>query len=240
MSTCWGSWQSRCVPAAVWPFLSCLISVAVFDFFCVPPYFTFAVSDYEYILTFAVMLVVAITISTLTIRIRMQAAHAVDRETRTQALYRLTKELTGDQRAFDAARIATDITREVFGCRVVIFLTEGPGKVSFRRRTTDDLPIPRSEEGVAQWAFDHKQRAGRGTDTLPGSTALYLPLRGFRHVVGVMAVLPETPARRPRSRSICSKCSRLRLRLQWSVPEFPPRLARRNCERKPNRCVVRY
>ena len=87
-------------------FLSCLISVAVFDFFCVPPYFTFAVSDYEYILTFAVMLVVAITISTLTIRIRMQAAHAVDRETRTQALYRLTKELTGDQRAFDAARIA--------------------------------------------------------------------------------------------------------------------------------------
>ena len=175
-------------------FLSCLISVAVFDFFCVPPYLTFAVSDYEYILTFVVMLVVAITISTLTIRIRMQAAHAVDRETRTQALYRLTKELTGHQRAFDAARIATDITREVFGCRVVIFLTEGPDKVSFRRRTTDDLPIPRSEEGVAQWAFDHKQRAGRGTDTLPGSTALYLPLRGFRHVVGVMAVLPETPA----------------------------------------------
>jgi two-component system, OmpR family, sensor histidine kinase KdpD len=175
-------------------FLSCLISVAVFDFFCIPPYLTFAVSDYEYILTFVVMLVVAITISTLTVRIRMQAAHAVDREARTQALYRLTKDLTGDRRAFDAARIATDITREVFGCRVVIFLTEDPGKVSFRRRTTDDVPIPRSEEGVAQWAFDHKQRAGRGTDTLPGSTALYLPLRGSRHVVGVMAVLPEGPA----------------------------------------------
>jgi two-component system sensor histidine kinase KdpD len=175
-------------------FLASLVSVAVFDFFCVPPYLDFAVSDYEYIFTFVVMLVVAVTISTLTIRIRMQAAHAVDREARTQALYRLTKELTGHHRAFDAARIATDITREVFGCPVVIFMTDDSGKVSFSRRTTDDLPVPRSEMGVAQWSFDHKQRAGKGTDTLPGSTALYLPLRGSRHVLGVMAVLPGTPA----------------------------------------------
>ena len=174
--------------------LACLISVAAFDFFCVPPYLTFAVSDYEYVLTFIVMLIVAVTISTLTIRIRTQAAHAVDRESRTQALYRLTKELTGDHRDFEAARIATEITREVFGCRVVIFLPETPGKISFRRRTTDVLPVPRSEEGVAQWAFDHKQRAGKGTDTLPGSTALYLPLRGSRHVVGIMAVLQENAA----------------------------------------------
>lgn len=174
--------------------LACLVSVAAFDFFCVPPHFTFAVSDYEYVLTFAVMLVVAVTISSLTLRIREQAAHAVDRESRTQALYRLTKELTGDLRDFEAAQIATGITREVFGCRVVIFLPEAPGKISFRRRTTDDLPLPRSEEGVAQWVFEHAQRAGKGTDTLPGSTALYLPLRGSRRVVGVMAVLPESAA----------------------------------------------
>ena len=121
-------------------FFACLISVAAFDFFCVPPYLTFAVSDYEYMLTFAVMLVVAVTISTLTIRIRTQAAHAVDRESRTQALYRLTRELTGEHRDFEAARIATEITREVFGCRVVIFLPETPGKISFaggQRMTSD-------------------------------------------------------------------------------------------------------
>jgi two-component system sensor histidine kinase KdpD len=73
-----------------------------------------------------------------------------------------------------------------------VFLPEGSGKISFRRRTTDDLPVPRSEEGVAEWAFDHKQRAGKGTDTLPGATALYLPLRGSRRLLGVMAVIPQS------------------------------------------------
>jgi two-component system, OmpR family, sensor histidine kinase KdpD len=168
------------------------LSVAAFDFFCVPPYFTFAVSDYEYIVTFAVMLAVGVIISSLSVRIRMQAAHAVDREARTQALYRLTRQLTGEHGVFEGARLATEITREVFGAQVVVFLPESAGKISFRRRTTDDLPVPRSEEGVAQWVFDHKQKAGKGTDTLPGATALYLPLQGSRQVLGVMAVIPES------------------------------------------------
>jgi two-component system sensor histidine kinase KdpD len=172
--------------------LASILSVAAFDFFCVPPYLTFAVSDYEYVVTFAVMLAVGIVISSLTVRIRMQAAHAVDREARTQALYRLTRQLTGEHGVFEGARIATQITREVFGARVVVFLPESPGRISFRRRTTDDLPVPRSEEGVAQWVLDHKQKAGKGTDTLPGATALYLPLQGSRQALGVMAIIPES------------------------------------------------
>lgn len=171
--------------------LATVVSVAAFDFFCLPPYLTFAISDYEYVVTLAVMLTIGLVISSLTVRTRMQAAHAVQREARTQALYRLTRELTGDHRDFEAARIATEITREVFGVRVIVFLPEAPGKISFRRRTTDDLPIPRSEEGVAQWCFDHHERAGKGTNTLPGATALYLPLRASRATLGVMAILAE-------------------------------------------------
>ena len=66
------------------------LSVAAFDFFCVPPYLTFRVSDYDYLITFAGMLVVALVISTQTARIRTQAADAPDREARTEALYRLS------------------------------------------------------------------------------------------------------------------------------------------------------
>ncbi|MEO8027576.1 MAG: sensor histidine kinase KdpD, partial [Bryobacteraceae bacterium] len=168
-----------------------VLSVATFDFFCVPPYGTFAVADTEYLLTFAVMLTVGIIISTLTVRIRQQVTHAVERGARTQALYRLTRELTAETRAFEAARKATTITQEVFGSRVILFLVDEPGKISFRRRTTDDLPIPASEEAIAQWVFDHAKKAGKGMDTLPGASALYLPLKGSKGVVGVMAVLPD-------------------------------------------------
>ncbi len=170
--------------------LASVLSVAAFDFFCVPPYYTFAVSDYEYVVTFAVMLVVALVISTLTVRIRMQAAHAVEREARTEALYRLSSRLAAETRVFEAARAAAALAGEVFGARVVIFLPED-GQLSFRRRTSDQLPVPPSEEAIAQWVFDHGQKAGLRTDTLPGATALYLPLRGARETFGVLAVLPD-------------------------------------------------
>ncbi|MEO8659041.1 MAG: sensor histidine kinase KdpD [Bryobacteraceae bacterium] len=169
-----------------------LLAVAAFDYFCVPPYLTFVISDTEYILTFAVMLIVGLTISTLTVRIRRQAAHAVDREARTQALYRLTRELSGQTRGFEAARRATVITSQVFDSKVVLFFPDQPGKVSFRKRTTDELPVPSSEEGIAQWVFDHGQNAGKGMDTLPGASAVYLPLKGSLEIVGVMAVVPGT------------------------------------------------
>src|SRR2546421_416503 len=66
------------------------LSVAVFDFFCVPPYLTLRVSDYEYVMTFAGMLAVALVISAQTVRIRVQAADATGREARTETLYRLS------------------------------------------------------------------------------------------------------------------------------------------------------
>lgn len=173
-------------------FLASFLSVAAFDFFCVPPYFDFAVSDYEYIVTFIGMLIVGLTIGSLTVRIRMHASQAVERESRTQALYRLTRALAGATRAFDVARIATAIAREVFGEKVVLFLPDEPGKISFRSRTTDDLPVPKSEEGIAQWVFDNGRRAGKGMDTLPGASAFYLPLKGSGSTLGVMAVAPES------------------------------------------------
>lgn len=57
-------------------FLATLLSVAAFDFFFVPPYFTFAVHDARYLVTFAVMFVVAFVISRLTLLVREQATTA--------------------------------------------------------------------------------------------------------------------------------------------------------------------
>ena len=176
-------------------FCASFLSVASFDFFCVPPYLTFAVADYEYLLTFAGMLTVAMLISTLTARIRTQAAQAVERESRTKALYRLTRELASESSWFEAARAATVTTGEVFGAKVSLFFPEQGEQISFRRRTAEQLVVPKDELGVAQWVFDHGQKAGKGTDTLPGSSALYLPLQDGQRVIGVMAVV--APAGEP-------------------------------------------
>ena len=113
--------------------LTSFLSVAAFDFFCVPPYYTFVVEEYEYVITFLVMLVVALVISSLTAKLRAESERAAERESRTKALYRLSSQLAPHTRAFDAAITATEVAEEVFDAKVAIYLPED-GQFSLRRR----------------------------------------------------------------------------------------------------------
>jgi two-component system sensor histidine kinase KdpD len=169
--------------------MASFLSVVAFDFFCVPPYFTFQVSEYEYLITFAGMLAVALVISAQTSRIRAQAASAVDRESRTKALYRLSRRLAAQTRVFDAALAATEVAEQVFGSHVTIFLPED-GRISFRKRTSNQLLISTAEEEIAQGVFDHGRKAGKGMERFPAAAATYIPLKGVSRIVGVMAILP--------------------------------------------------
>jgi len=168
-----------------------LLSVASFDFFCVPPYLTFAVSDAQYVFAFVGMLAVALVISAQTARIRAQAQHAATREARAQTLYQLSDRLASETRVFDTARAAAALATEALSTEVVIFLPEDDA-ISFRRRTSEKLLVPTSEETLANWVFRHGRKAGKGVDDLLQATALYVPLRGSRGVVGVMAVLRDS------------------------------------------------
>jgi two-component system sensor histidine kinase KdpD len=170
------------------------LSVATFDYFCVPPYLTLRVSDYEYLLTFAGMLVVALVISTQTARIRRQAYDSAVREARTETLYRLSHRLAGQTRVSTVTRIAAAYAQEVFHGRVVIFLPED-GKLSFERCSSHQWPVPRAEEVVAQWAFDHGEKVGHGMETFGSAAAFYLPLKGASEMVGVMGILPAAQGR---------------------------------------------
>jgi two-component system, OmpR family, sensor histidine kinase KdpD len=165
-----------------------LLSMAAFDFFCVPPYLTLRVSDYEYLITFAGMLAAALVISTQTARIRTQAAEAIAREARTETLYRFSRRLAGQASVFELTRVAAEYAEEVLGGHVVIFLPQD-GHIDFRRRSSDRLLVATAEQTVAQWAFEHGERAGCGTQITPGAAALYLPLKGVKETVGIMGVL---------------------------------------------------
>ena len=171
------------------------LSVAAFDFFCVPPYLTFAVSDYQYVFTFTGMLVVALVISTQTARLKQHAAHSTVREARTEALYRLSTRLAAETRVFEAARAAAALAEDVFGTRVVIFLPED-GRLTFRRRTSDSLPVPPAEEYNAQWVVEHGHKAGLRTDAHGDATALStFPYAEPTKTFGVLAVLPDAENR---------------------------------------------
>ena len=70
---------------------------------------------------------------------------------------------------------------------------------------------PQVDLGVAQWAFDHGEAAGSGTDTLPGSPVLYQPLKAPMRIRGVLALEPRNTARFmiPEQRRLLDTFSRL-------------------------------
>ena len=165
------------------------VSVAAFDFFCVPPYLAFQVADYQYVITFVGMLAAALVISTQTNRIRQQATDAQEREARTDALYTLSRRLAAQDRISDLARSAGEYAEEVFETPTTIFLPEN-GVITFKHRSLVHLPTPIAECIVAQWVFEHGEKGGHGTNVHSGSSALYLPLRGTKEIVGIMSLLP--------------------------------------------------
>ncbi len=165
-----------------------LLSIATFDFLFVPPRFTFAVSDVRYALTFGVMLAAALVASHLTLRIRAQAQTARDRERRTGAVYAMSRELAAARTPADVIAIATRHLVDTFGAEMHILMPDQTGRL-------EGGQVDEKERSVAQWVFDHGQRAGAGTDTLPSASGLYVPLAASTGVIGVLGVRAADPAR---------------------------------------------
>jgi two-component system sensor histidine kinase KdpD len=168
--------------------LASLASVAAFDFCFIPPYLTFAVSDVRHAVTFAVMLVTGVVLSNLTARIRQQATAARERERRTAVLHALARELASSRDSDQLAAAGVRHLGEAFGTRAAVLVPED-GRLVARAGALPQDPDQR-EVAVSRWVFDHGQMAGAGTATLPGASALYLPLPGSQGPVGVLAITP--------------------------------------------------
>jgi two-component system sensor histidine kinase KdpD len=169
--------------------------VAAFDFFFVPPYLTFAVSDTEYVVTFAVMLVVGLLISTLAVRVKDQAEAARERERRTRVLYDMSRELAARRAPEDVASVSSRHVGELFRGPAGVLLPGAASGLALVRPVPDGFPDDPRERAVAQWSFDHGRPAGLGTDTLPGAAALYLPLVGAQGTLGVLGLRPHESLR---------------------------------------------
>jgi len=173
--------------------LASLLSVLAFDFFFINPELTFVVSDTEYILTFIGLLIVGLVISNLAALLRDQVDMLRRRDTQTQAVNVLSRDLTG---AMDLDQVLDVVVRnvsETFSQDVVILVPEGSKLV--QRAATPRFDLDENEMAVAIWAYEHGQAAGRGTETLTASSIRYLPLKTVRGTVGVLGVKADKEQR---------------------------------------------
>jgi two-component system, OmpR family, sensor histidine kinase KdpD len=183
------------VLAAMWwglgpGILAAVASVLAFDFFFVPPYYTFAVRDVQYLITLLVLAVVALLVGTLAARLRRQVQTSRSRENRLEVLYRLSRALSGVSGVHQLALAAQHEVATILGGPVNIYLPHGSILEAVVSGDGENAASPH-ELAVATWCYEHGQIAGKGTDTLPNARAFYLPLTTPQATVGVLAVEPR-------------------------------------------------
>ena len=179
--------------------LSAVLGVAAFDFFFVLPRFSFAVSDVQYLLTFSVMLAVALIIGQLTSGLRFQARIARHREERARSLFAFAKDLSGVLQTEQVVEKSVEVIERAFKSKVQLILPDRDNQLTAPRAANkNDLPAQNGgvdmgvDISVAQWAFDKGEQAGFATDTLPASGYRYIPLKAPMRTRGVLAIKPSS------------------------------------------------
>lgn len=168
--------------------LAALLNVAAFDYFFVPPRLSFAVSDVQYVLTFAIMLGVGLLVGQLTAGLRFAAGVSTSRERRARSLFELTRELSAALESTQVVTLGAAAVQGHFGGHALVLVTDA----------ADQLVLPKDPpEGfdaqVADWAFRHGQPAGLATATLAAQPWHYVPLQAPMRVRGVLALSPSQP-----------------------------------------------
>ncbi len=170
--------------------LAAFLNVAAFDYFFVQPRMSFSVSDVQYLMTFAVMLMVGLLTGQLTAGLRFQAQISSSRERRAQSLFELTRDLSAALLSSQVVELGEAAVRRNFGGQALVLTADAHDQLQAPATT----PVPSDFViSVADWAFRNAQAAGLATATLSAQAWHYVPLKAPMRVRGVLALKPAQP-----------------------------------------------
>ena len=174
----------------LWPSLFAAIAgMLAYNFFFLPPLYTFTVAEPENVLALFFFLIVAVIVSNLTARARTQIVSARSRAKTTAELYAFSRKVAGIGALDDLLWATAYQISSMLAVRSVLLL---PVKDAERLEVASGYPpedqIDDADMAAARWSWEHNRAAGRGADTLPGGKRLFLPLRTGSGAVGVLGI----------------------------------------------------
>ena len=168
--------------------LAAALSALAWNYFFIPPQFTFAIGVVQDLLMFAMYFCIATVSGVLTARIRSREMAVRLREARATALYGITRDLALARSQDDVARAAVENIRKYFNAGVAVLLSQADGDIFTSAHPASSFVPEEKELSVAAWVYWNERRAGRFTDTLPFAQATYYPCSGPRYPLGVIGV----------------------------------------------------
>jgi len=167
------------------------LSILIFDFLFVEPYYTFTIHDWEYFIAFIGYITIAFIISNLATRLRHLLPQILKSEAEVEATSGLSRELVEAKTQQDVFKTLANQMHN-FGPGLFAVLT--PSSSGLQIGTGDaDYPLHDKEKAIAQWAYENGQIAGAGTDNLPAGKGYYIPIKTHRMIFGIMAFTFDKP-----------------------------------------------
>src|SRR5579863_3372343 len=172
--------------------LASIASSLCYNFFFLPPIYTFTITDPTNVAAFVFFTLVAVVVSTVGARGRTQVVAAVDRARSTESLYSFSRKLAGAGTLDDVLWATAYQTALMLKVRVVLLLPEHCSIVVKTGYPPEDI-LDEADLAAAKWAWENDRPAGRGSDTLPGAKRLFLPMHTGRGAIGVMGIDSDKP-----------------------------------------------
>lgn len=169
-----------------------VVAVLAFDIFLVRPYYSITVADSQYLLTFAIMLAVSFTVSHLTANLRHQALIARQREGRANALFDLSRELSGAQTEQQISDIGVRHLNATFGARVVFLLSDGHGGLKGVTGDAESVRLDASNLRIARLVFARKISGDLDEGMVTSAGIRYIPLRAPMQTRGVLIMISSS------------------------------------------------
>ncbi|MGY4497477.1 two-component system sensor histidine kinase KdpD [Bradyrhizobium sp. GM24.11] len=172
----------------LWPsLLASLAASLAYNFFFLPPVYTFTITDPTNVAAFFFFMLIAILVSNVAARVRTQADTAIGRIRTTEQLYAFSRKLAGTATLDDVLWASAYQIALMLKVRVVLLLPEN-GLLTVKSGYPPEDQLDQADLAAANWAWSNDRSAGRGSDTLPGAKRLFLPMRTGRGPIGVIGI----------------------------------------------------
>ncbi|PIT03177.1 histidine kinase [Bradyrhizobium nitroreducens] len=172
----------------LWPSLLATVAASLcYNFFFIPPIYTFTITDPTNVAAFVLFMAVAMIVSNVAARVRTQADAAIGRIRTTEQLYAFSRKLAGTATLDDVLWATAYQIALMLKVRVVLLLPED-GLLTVKSGYPPEDQLDQADLAAANWAWSNDRPAGRGSDTLPGAKRLFLPMRTGRGPIGVIGI----------------------------------------------------
>ncbi|AZZ37358.1 two-component sensor histidine kinase [Bdellovibrio sp. qaytius] len=176
--------------------LAATLSTFTWNYFFIPPKFTFAITNTEDFLMCVAFFVVALITGFLTNRLKYHEKLMREREERTNILYEILQDISGATEKSEFLSKVTQRVGQMLDADCGVLLKSATGVLEFDEEKSYFTELSVKDAAVAQWCFDNNKPAGWSTETLSQSEALFLPLRGPSEIVGVFVFKPKRQLRK--------------------------------------------